>query len=159
MQQRLADNDIPKPASPRIAHEPLLAGLLRDDAGGTMGPVHTVKNGRRYHYYVTLSARARRSGAVGSLPRISAPVLDDLVIDKAGGHLARSWMPGSRIAPRLRAALLNVELGEASVIFRFRPEALAHGSDATLILSIRLKSRGCKLAFPDGLSAGHKSSR
>ena len=58
----------------------LLAGRLYDDRGNRMVPSHTVKNGVRYRYYVCSAIQQKRDSDVGSVARVPAPEIEDLVI-------------------------------------------------------------------------------
>jgi len=56
----------------------LLKGKLFDDRGNRMGPTFSSKNGVRYRFYISTALRGRRYAA-GSVKRISAPEIEDLV--------------------------------------------------------------------------------
>jgi site-specific DNA recombinase len=58
----------------------LLAGRIYDDRGNRMLPSHTVKNGVRYRYYVCSAIQQKRDSDVGSVSRVPAPEIEDLVI-------------------------------------------------------------------------------
>lgn len=58
----------------------LLAGRIYDDRGNRMLPSHTVKNGVRYRYYVSSAIQQKRDGDVGSVSRVPAPEIEDLVV-------------------------------------------------------------------------------
>ena len=58
----------------------LLAGRIYDDRGNRMVPSHTVKNGVRYRYYVSSAIQQKRDSEVGSVSRVPAPEIEDLVI-------------------------------------------------------------------------------
>jgi site-specific DNA recombinase len=65
----------------RIKHSEsgaLLQGKLFDDKGNRMGPSFSSKNGVRYRFYVSKALRGRKQNA-GSVPRISAPEIEDIV--------------------------------------------------------------------------------
>jgi hypothetical protein len=62
-----------------------LTGLIRDDAGSPMTPVHTNKDGvARYRYYVSAPALKGRKapGANASILRVPAGPLEELVLDR-----------------------------------------------------------------------------
>ena len=141
VQSLLASNDVPKPKTRKIGCEALLKGVLVDDAGGIMSPVHTTRRGRRYNYYVSAAAVHGEPRPVGSLHRISAPVLDAFVVDRVKGLLVPAWQPAEATPDRIRAALLQVELGAAQIVIRVKPEALPAGAQESLVISIRLKHR------------------
>jgi site-specific DNA recombinase len=71
------------------AHPSLLAGLLHDDAGQRMTPIHAVKRGTRYRYYVS---RSLVTGPRQNTPRgrrIPASDIETLVTDRI-----RAWLAG-----------------------------------------------------------------
>ena len=57
-----------------------LAGLLFDEAGDRLTPVHANKGGRRYHYYVSHRLLQRRRMGSDDGWRVPAHVLDDAII-------------------------------------------------------------------------------
>src|SRR5258708_1110487 len=74
----------------RTKSEPLLTGLLFDDAGHRMVPTHATKAGVRYRYYVStpvLHGEAKTASA-GSVPRIPAADIEDTVVKSLKEHLA-----------------------------------------------------------------------
>jgi len=58
----------------------LLVGLLQDVQGNHFTPSHTVKNGRRYRYYVCQSARSSSVNRDGRPARLPAHEIESLVI-------------------------------------------------------------------------------
>jgi len=67
-----------------------------DDAGHRMAPTHATKAGIRYRYYVSLPCLhgEARTAKVGSLTRVPATGIEDVVVKSLNEHLRRqSWMP------------------------------------------------------------------
>ena len=62
----------------------LLTGLIFDDRGNRMSPSHTTKkkNGQRYRYYVSQAVLQHLMDEAGSLKRISALAIEELVADR-----------------------------------------------------------------------------
>ena len=59
----------------------LLTGLIFEDKGNRMTPQWSVGQKKTKHgYYVSQALLQRRNEAAGSLPRVSAPVVDDAVL-------------------------------------------------------------------------------
>jgi DNA invertase Pin-like site-specific DNA recombinase len=56
----------------------LLQGKIFDDRGNRMSPSFSSKNGVRYRFYVSTALRGRKNKA-GSIARISAPEIEDIV--------------------------------------------------------------------------------
>jgi len=62
------------------AREPSpLAGLLYDDRDNRLTPAHSVKNGKRYRYYVSQALIQHRTGNVGMARRIPAHDIEEVV--------------------------------------------------------------------------------
>ena len=68
----------------------LLTGLLYDDAGHRMIPTHASKAGIRYRYYASLPhlKGESKTTSVGSVSRISATDIENIVIKSVKEHLA-----------------------------------------------------------------------
>lgn len=58
----------------------LLAGKLCDDRGNRMSPSFTVKNGIRYRFYISRALMRGRKAQAGSVARIPAQFIEDIVI-------------------------------------------------------------------------------
>jgi site-specific DNA recombinase len=74
----------------RSKSDQLLTGLLFDDAGHRMIPTHATKAGVRYRYYVStplLHGEAKTASA-GSVARIPAADIEDVVVKSIEEHLA-----------------------------------------------------------------------
>ena len=73
----------------RNASDHLLTGLLFDDAGHRMVPTHATKAGIRYRYYVSLPCLhgEARTADVGSVPRVPAAEIEDIVLKSLNAHL------------------------------------------------------------------------
>ena len=59
----------------------LLAGYLYDDRGNRMSPTHANKKGVRYRYYVSQALLQNRKAEAGSVARVPAPEVENLVCD------------------------------------------------------------------------------
>src|ERR1700716_3611544 len=78
----------------------LLTGLLYDDAGHRMIPTHATKAGIRYRYYVSLPhLRGEKTVSVGSVSRIPATDIEDIIVKSVNEHLvAQHGQPSSSSA-------------------------------------------------------------
>lgn len=63
----------------------LLAGRIYDDRGNRMLPTHAVKAGVRYRYYVSSAIQQKRDRDIGSVARVPAPEIEDIVTRAAQG--------------------------------------------------------------------------
>ena len=76
-------------ASPAI-----LAGRIFDDRGNRMSPTHANKLGVRYRYYVSQAVVQGRRADAGSVPRVSAPEIETLVLDAVRRHIESAGSTG-----------------------------------------------------------------
>src|SRR5262245_25872460 len=58
----------------------ILTGRIFDDRGNRMTPTHTNKRGARYRYYVSHAVLQRRGIEAGTVPRVPAPDIEDIVL-------------------------------------------------------------------------------
>jgi site-specific DNA recombinase len=108
-------------------------------------------------------------GEAGSLPRLSAGMLDGFIIEHVEPQLSPSWAMGEEARSRVRAAVKAVVLGADRVLVALLRTALAtdceyvggEGMDATEVqacLPVHLKrSRGALIV--DGESAARSTTR
>ena len=67
----------------------LLTGLIRDASGNRFTPSHTVKNGKRYRYYVCRQTRDKKESGTDARPsRLPAHQIETLVISRLRSFLA-----------------------------------------------------------------------
>jgi hypothetical protein len=88
VQQKLTDQWTAR-TKIRNASDHLLTGLLFDDAGHRMVSTHATKAGIRYRYYVSLPCLhgEARTAKVGSVPRVPAAEIEDIVLKSLNAHL------------------------------------------------------------------------
>ena len=107
-----------------------LIGLIFDDQGHPMTPMHSQKDGKkRYRYYVSRALIDKDRGPAGSIPRVPAHAVEEIVmgvmgkvlVGEGGGELGASVAPEPE---QLRAALRRVELGAKSILLRLDPSSL-----------------------------------
>ncbi len=79
VQQRLRDRRIER-SKLRLSSPALLAGKIFDDQHNPMTPSHANKQGVRYRYYVSHALLQGRKDEAGSVARVSAPDVEQLVI-------------------------------------------------------------------------------
>ncbi|MFP6869459.1 MAG: recombinase family protein [Nitrospinota bacterium] len=96
----------------------LLSGLLFDDMGNPMQHSHATKaGGRRYRYYVSKPLLNRNPGIPGSIPRVPAQAIEELVRELLPAPLQKEWKglpPGEQVR-RIRETVQRVELGANEV--------------------------------------------
>jgi hypothetical protein len=156
----------------------LLAGLIYDDRGNRMTPSHVKKrNGQRYRYYLSQALLQHRKEAAGSLPRIAAPAIEELVADRVA-RLTPSRVTGSTQdvtadADTVRRAILHVEVGKQRVTINLGSAAIKvdaqtarlrlpagdkveqRGDTLSVEIAIRLKNWGGETVIegPNGAAA------
>ncbi len=87
VQAKLAGNAHDQRSGTRAAEPSLLAGLLHDERGNRLSPSHAVKNGVRYRYYVSQALLQHRDGDAGSIVRIPAREIENLVTARIAAFL------------------------------------------------------------------------
>ena len=87
VQDVIAANRILHRDNPRAKAPSLLAGLISDDRGNRMLPVHANKSGKRYRYYVSSAVHKGESGKVGAIRRIPAADIEQIAIGQLLKHL------------------------------------------------------------------------
>src|SRR2546425_2642901 len=66
----------------------ILTGRIFDDRGNCMRPTHSNKCGVRYRYYVSHAIMQKRKAEAGSVARVPAPEIENLVLDGVRKHRA-----------------------------------------------------------------------
>jgi DNA invertase Pin-like site-specific DNA recombinase len=89
VQARLAANNQARRNGTSAKCPSLLSALIYDEQGNRFTPSHSVKNGKRYRYYVSQAAIHQHHGAKGP-SRIPAPEIEDLVCGRLRTLLGRA---------------------------------------------------------------------
>jgi site-specific DNA recombinase len=74
----------------RAGSDALLIGRIFDDRGNRMTPASAHKQGARYRYYVSAPLMQGRREEAGSVPRVPAPEIEQLVIESLRSEIAAS---------------------------------------------------------------------
>jgi len=69
-----------------------LAGV-DDDRGNCMSPTHSNKLGVRYRYNMSRALLQNRGDEAGSVPRVPAPEIEQLIVDGIRAHLSLPELP------------------------------------------------------------------
>ena len=105
-------------SAPRATHSHLLIGLIFDDRGNRSSPSHVKKrDGRRYRYYVSQALLQHRGIKPGSLARVPAQAIEELVIDRLR-RIASDAAAAATIEQRrelIRAWASRIEVGREQV--------------------------------------------
>jgi len=100
VQRVMATNRKAVATGSRFETSSLFKGLVFDDAGNRMSPVHANKAGCRYRYYVSQALLQQRKEDAGSLPRLPAHDFEALISGRIVEVLGADT--------RLKAALVKV---------------------------------------------------
>jgi site-specific DNA recombinase len=73
----------------------ILSGRLYDDGGNRMSSTHSNKRGVRYRYYVSHALLQNRKQEAGSVRRVPAAEIEQLVLDGIRAHLPSSEPPAA----------------------------------------------------------------
>jgi|CXWL01.1.fsa_nt_gi DNA invertase Pin-like site-specific DNA recombinase len=104
-----------------------LTALIFDDRGNPMAPSQSQKGGnRRYRYYVSRALIDKDRGEAGSIPRVPAQAIEDIVIGAMGRLFGQSNSDEGAIdladlIMRLRATVRRIEVGTNSIALRLDP--------------------------------------
>jgi hypothetical protein len=79
VQAKLAERTVTRKLR-RSRSPSFLCGLLFDDRGNRMSPSHANKKGVRYRYYVSQALLQKRGADAGSINRVAAPDVEELVV-------------------------------------------------------------------------------
>jgi len=90
VQAKLSGNAHDRRAGNGATEPSLLAGILHDERGNRLSPSHAVKNGARYRYYVSQALLQNRDGNAGSIVRIPAREIEELVAARIAALLEDS---------------------------------------------------------------------
>lgn len=146
----------------------LLTGLLHDDKSNRMSPQWSIGNGgRKYCYYVSQALLQRRRGQEGSLPRVRASLVDDLVSACADAFAgARSCERQPDIRQRVNDLVTHVIVSEDEVRIHVRhglPEDKRHSFEKLLTRALACLppgsaattgDEGCQISIPVKLRTG-----
>jgi hypothetical protein len=94
VQSKLAANAVARKVKLRGSAS-ILAGRIYDDRGNRMSPTHSNKLGVRYRYYVSHALLQNRKEEAGSIARVPAPEIEQLVLDGVRRHLETIGRPGA----------------------------------------------------------------
>jgi hypothetical protein len=101
VQARLAEGTINRADQrPSSVGRSLLTGLLFDDGGNRMTPSHANKKGVRYRYYVSQAVLQNRKTRAGTITRVSAPEIEELVSVAIRKHLDATLTGPSELTDR-----------------------------------------------------------
>ncbi len=141
VQGLLAANHAAARTDERVASPALLKGLIFDGAGNRMSPSHAVKGKRRYRYYVSQAVLQGRAQEAGSIARLPARELEQLVMDAVFNALAKdectriaaARLDGVKERDRwqaLRRVVRRVEVSDSRIGVTMVPLALGERDNA-----------------------------
>lgn len=127
VQAKLASNIHGHRVGTRAKEPSLLAGLLQGDQGNRLSPSHAVKKRVRYRYYVSQALLQQREADAGSVVRIPAQEIEDLVSTQLRAFLRDSGrlideLAGS-LAARDRDRLIKSAKRQAEQLTQLKPPA------------------------------------
>src|SRR5258708_4817774 len=122
----------------------LLTGLLYDDAAHRMIPTHATKAGIRYRYYVSLPHLKGESKtvSVGSVSRIPATDIEDIIIKSVNEHLVAQHGESSSTSAHavdrsvIAEQVVRIDVHKNRLVVRLKsagPEEGSHSTDDQLL--------------------------
>jgi len=130
VQVRLAEGAVKRKLT-RARSSSMLVGLLFDDRGNPMSPSHANKKGVRYRYYVSHALLQNRKSEAGTVSRMSAPDVEQLVCDALRGRLNGNDRASDRDLIRARVERIIIESNRIAITL-CGPELQADLSDAEI---------------------------
>jgi site-specific DNA recombinase len=112
---------------PNRAAEAWLAGKLYDGRGARMSPSEASRGSRRWRYYVSQAILQGRKQDAGSIARVSAPEIEDKVLEAAHGALDAKCADAD-----IQAHIERVTIGKAGLFIRLSDQA-PHGAQAIAV--------------------------
>src|SRR5258707_2996746 len=110
----------------RTSSNALLRGRLFDDRGNGMPPSHTCKQGVRYRYYLSSALPEGHAQRSGSVRRVAATEIENLVIQSVRDHVKPHDAIDDRGLVDAYVARVEVQLGQ--LIVELNQTAAANGS-------------------------------
>jgi DNA invertase Pin-like site-specific DNA recombinase len=154
VQAQLSVNRRKRLGAPSKGGASLLTGLLFDDQGNPMSPTHAKKkSGRRYRYYVSQALIKGEPNAAGSLPRVPAQVIEELVTHSiktmAGNENWDELEPGKQLK-KVRSIVRRIEIRDGEAHVRLAQEE--YGKESIIRIPFRIQKRGGEtiLSAPNG---------
>lgn len=150
VQDGLSSNRSATSRAPNVDSRSPLVGLLYDDKGHPMSPSFTQRpKGRRYRYYISQAVLQGNKHDAGSVARISAPLIEDIVARRTK-HLLPVvkdlWNESPQVQPAksLRDLIERVVVGSTKVeIF------LAGGQSKTIVTAGAIVRQGRSAGFSE----------
>ena len=135
VQALLASNHHAARSDDRVSSPAFLKGIIFDGAGNRMSPAHAVKGGIRNRYYVSQAVLQGRTREAGSIARLPARELEQVVINAALNALIkheRTRIAAVRLEEMeerdrrqaLRRVLCRVEISDSRIRVTMDPAAL-----------------------------------
>jgi site-specific DNA recombinase len=113
----------------RQSSDALLAGKLYDDGGNRMSPTWARKGSKRWRYYVSQAALQGEKSKAGSIVRVPAADVEELVVEAVG----KLSLTDASLAD-IRNLIDRVVIGHATI--RIQLSEVADGSDGARILTL-----------------------
>ena len=123
VQAQLQSTNASQPGSELRGEKAVLDGLVFDDRGHAMVPVHTKRGVKRYRYYVS-RPRLTGDGEAGSVPRIAAGLLERFLHERLQPLLASGWRAGEEAMTRWTSAVVRLTLSEDHILAVMQQAAL-----------------------------------
>jgi site-specific DNA recombinase len=121
----------------RTASDALLKGKLYDDRGNRMSPSFSTNKGVRYRFYVSSALLRGRKAEVGSVGRLAAQAIEDVVVQAVRNHLPTDEPIDD--AQLLDRHLSRIELGKNELIVSLTPPEPNHTGERNGDAALRIR--------------------
>jgi site-specific DNA recombinase len=138
----------------RMKSEALLMGLIFDDRGNRMGPSHARKRGIKYRYYLSSTLLQGQPERSGTVCRVPAAEVEDIVVRSVRHHLQLSDEVDERSL--VRAHVARVEVQANQLLVKLTPRHQTHEKGPAKMAPLRISwkkvasTRRREIFLPEG---------
>src|SRR5690606_36347469 len=98
-----------------------------DDRGNRMTPSYTRKRGARYGYYISYALLQSRASEAGSVARVPAPEIEEVVVTTLRANDALSQKEANITAETVQNIVERIELGETDLQIALVDKSIGKG--------------------------------
>jgi site-specific DNA recombinase len=135
VQRRLAEQNNGY-RSARAGSEALLKGRIFDDRGNRMTPSHSRKSGTRHRYYVSSALIQGQPETAGSVARVPATKVEDVVVDAVRGRFGHDATIGNAEIVATYVRKIAVKRTEITISLQREGQTPDESEDDPLVLTV-----------------------
>lgn len=152
VQALLAENRIATKAKQSTSGA-LLTGKLRDDRGNRMSPSFSVKNGIRYRFYVSRAVLQGRKSQSGSIARIPAQLVEDIIINAIRERMALDTQtPEDQLRSHVTNSVTEVVVHLKKIVVVLQPTSGNIAAAETIEIPWQAPVKNCPASAPPSVN-------